>query len=87
MFQNGKALVLGRRYTGWEETSFHLFTSGLGGVEWSPPLLTHFSIGKETQYSLNKELGGSNNQSRSFGEDKSLLMVSGFEPQTIQFFA
>ena len=84
MFQNSKAPVLSRRYTEWEEAPLHLFISGLGAVECSPPLPAHFSSRKESRYSQNMGLSGPKKHSGRFDELKNFFPVSGFEPQTIQ---
>jgi hypothetical protein len=58
-------------------------TSELDEGEW---LTTHpclFSLGK-TRYLLKRRLGGPQNQSGRFGEEKYRLPLPGFEPRTVQ---
>ena len=56
-----------------------LLASALDGSEWLTSRSGRFILGKEPRYSSNNRRQGG-----SFGEEKNLLPLPGFEPPTVQ---
>lgn len=57
---------------------------GLDGGKWLNSCLGHFAPVKEPRHPLNTGLGGPQNRSGYFGDNKNLIPLTGFELQTIQ---
>jgi hypothetical protein len=65
------------------EVQLHTLNSALdGGASTSCP--SCFTPRKETQYPLNRRLGGPQNRSRHFVKEKYLLPLLVFKPWTVQ---
>jgi hypothetical protein len=56
----------------------------LGTGEWITSRPGSFVPDRESQYALNRMLGGPQSQSGSFGEEKTPLSLSEFEPGTLK---
>ena len=64
-----------------------ILTLVLDGGDWSSSRLGRFIPGKELGYLLNMKMGGPQSRSGSFRKENHLLLLSGFEPGTVQAVA